>query len=122
MLLALLLACDLSRFGAYTCDAYCGQVLDRTQTCATEMALAECEAADVPEGYDCEEYSEERLAEFASRGRPDWAGQSRREMLESCEADVIASDKTDAACQAETATLNNIECDDLLTLLGDLGG
>jgi hypothetical protein len=122
MLLALLFACDLSRFGAYTCDAYCDQVLDRTQTCAAEMALAECEAADVPADYDCEEYSEERLAEFASQGRPDWAGQSRTEMLDSCRADILASGKTDAACQAETATINNVACEDLLTLLGDLGG
>ncbi len=122
MTLLLLLACDLSRFGAYSCDEYCGQVLDRTQECAAEAALAECEAADVPDDFDCEEYSDEQLANYASRGNPEWAGQTRIEMLEDCEADVERSGKSDASCQAETATLNNLECDDLLSLLGQLSG
>jgi hypothetical protein len=120
MLLVLLAACNLSRFGAYTCDEYCDQVLNRTETCAEEAALAECEAADVPDDFDCEEYSEDQLAQYASRGRPDWAGQTRVEMLESCEADIQTSGKSDASCQAETATLNNIACEDLLTLLAQL--
>lgn len=113
-----LFACDLSKYGAYTCDEYCGQVIGKTEECAEAAALAECEDAGIDS--DCSVFTEEELAAYAAQGREDWAGASKEEMLASCQGDLASAGKTDAECQAETATLNNIECTDLLSLLGQI--
>jgi predicted nucleotide-binding protein len=104
------------KIGAYTCDEYCEQVLDKTGECAQEQADAAC-AAD-PQA--CKDFSDEDLAAFAAQGNPDWEGKNRQQMVDDCNVDI--ADKDDAACQAETATLNNLSCDDILSLIGNLGG
>ena len=120
MLLLLLAACiDLTQFGAYSCDAYCEQVIDKTEACAEDWAREQCEAAG---GTDCGALSDEELADYASQARDDWDGASRKEMVGSCQEDLAASEKTDASCQAETATLNNLTCDQILDTLGSLAG
>ena len=103
-------------YGAYTCDEYCDQVLDKTDACAEEQYDAEC--AQAPEA--CEEYSEEEMAAYAAEGRSDWEGASRDDMLASCNDDLAAAGKTDSECQSETAVLNNLSCDDILSLLGQI--
>lgn len=118
MLLLLLAACDLTKFGAYTCDEYCGQVMDKTEECATQAAEEEC--AQAAGDSVCGELTEEQLSEYASQGRDDWAGKTRKDMLESCNADLESSGKADSACQAETATINNLTCDQILDLLGQI--
>lgn len=113
-----LLACDLlnpENVGAYTCDQYCEEVVAKTDECAQAAFESEC-AADP----DCGEYSESELAEYAAEGRSDWAGAGQDEMIASCEADLAAAGKPDAECQAETAILNNLACDDILVLLGEI--
>lgn len=118
MLILLLAACvDLEKLGAYSCDEYCGQILDKTSECAEAAAKAECEAAG---GTDCDQFTEEQLAEYASVAREDWADSTRAEMETSCQDDIAAAGKTDAACQAETATVNNLTCDQVLDALGTL--
>lgn len=118
MLLLLLVACvDLEKLGAYSCDEYCEQMLDKTSECAETAARQECEAAG---GTDCDQFTEEQLAEYASVAREDWADKTRNEMVGSCQDDIAASGKTDAACQAETATVNNLTCDQVLDALGTL--
>lgn len=120
MLLLLLAACiDLESLGAYSCDEYCEQVLDKTEECGEAVAQAECEAAG---GTDCSEFTEEQLAEYASQAREDWSGASRNDMVKSCKEDIAASEKTDASCQAETATINNLTCDQILDTIGSLAG
>ena len=119
MLLALtLLACDLTQFGAYTCDQYCEQVLDKTTECTQQKLDQEC--TELGESA-CAELKESDVSDYASQSREDWAGQTREQMITSCKDDIAASGKTDASCQAETATINNITCDDLLNLIGALG-
>lgn len=118
MLLLILAACiDLTQFGAYSCDEYCEQILDKTEECAEAWAQEQCEAAG---GTDCSSLSEEELAEYASQAREDWSGASRNEMVGSCKEDIAAAEKTDASCQAETATINNLTCDQILDTLGGL--
>ena len=118
MLLLLLAACiDLEQFGAYSCDEYCEQVLDKTEECAEQVLQSECESAG---GTDCETLTEEELAEYASRGREDWADATRTDMVKSCKEDIAGSGKTDAACQAETATINNLSCDQILDTISTL--
>ncbi len=118
LLLSLLLpACDLEKLGAYACDEYCDQALDKTSECAEEAAQQECEDAG---GTDCDVFTEEQLAEYASVAREDWAESSRAEMIASCQTDIEEAEKTDAACQAETATFNNITCDQMLDTLSAL--
>ncbi len=117
MLLLLLAACiDLEKLGAYSCDEYCEQVLDKTEECAEAAVQAECEAAGQA---DCE-FTDAELAEYASTAREDWADASRNEMVGSCKEDIAASGKTDTQCQAETATINNLTCDQILDTLGSL--
>jgi len=113
-----LLACDLSRFGAYSCSDYCEQVMQRTEVCTQEKIDQEC--AELGEEA-CSQASESDVSTYASQGREDWAGQSRDQMLASCQGDVETSGKSEASCQAETATINNISCQDLLGLIGALG-
>lgn len=111
----LLSACvDLEKLGAYSCEEYCDQVLDKTSECAEEAAREECEDAG---GTDCDQFTEEQLAEYASAAREDWAESSRAEMIASCQSDIAEAEKTDASCQAETATFNNITCDQMLDTL-----
>jgi hypothetical protein len=113
-LLLLTVACDLlnpEAVGAYTCDEYCGEVVAKTDECAQ----AACEADP-----DCAAYSEAEMAEYAAQGRDDWAGASSDDMLASCESDLASAGKTDTQCQAETAVLNNLTCDELLGLLGQI--
>jgi hypothetical protein len=115
---ALLAGCDqLEKVGAYTCDQYCDQVLAKTTECATAAAKEQCEAAG---GTDCDTLSEDELSAYAAEGRDDWAGASKDEMIASCEDDIASAGKTDAECQAETATINNLSCDDILDLLGEI--
>ncbi|MDP2309038.1 MAG: hypothetical protein Q8P18_23645 [Pseudomonadota bacterium] len=115
LLLSLVLAgCDLTKLGAYSCDEYCDQVLSKTSECAEQAAQDECEAAG---GTDCDAFSEEQLAEYASTAREDWAESSRAEMVASCQSDITEAGKTDTACQAETATINNLTCDQILDTL-----
>ena len=115
--LTLALACDLSKYGAYDCEAYCDQVLTKTEACTQDAIDAQCaELGDTA----CKAATESDLSEYASQSRSDWAGQSRRELVDSCNSDVAASGKTEAQCLAETATINNITCDDLLGLLESL--
>lgn len=109
--------CDLEKFGAYTCDEYCDQVLDKTSECAEVQVQRECEAAG---GTDCDSFTEEQLAEYASTAREDWAEASRAEMVASCQADLAEAEKTDSACQAETATINNLTCDQILDTLSEI--
>ncbi len=107
-------ACELfnpESVGAYTCDEYCGEVVSKTDECA-EVACSE--------NPDCASYNEAEMADYAAQGRDDWAGASRSDMLASCEADLSAAGKSDTECQAETALLNNLSCDDLLGLLGQI--
>lgn len=114
LLLLVLTACDLfnaESVGAYTCDEYCGEVVDKTDECAEEACAADAE---------CASYSDAEMAEYAAKGRDDWAGASRDDMLASCESDLASAGKSDTECQAETAVLNNISCDDLLSLLGQI--
>jgi hypothetical protein len=120
MLIVLLAACiDLESLGAYTCDEYCGQVIDKTAQCAEEAAIAECEAAAET---DCPEFSDAELGEYAASARTDWADASRAEMVASCDADIQASGKSDTECEAETATLNNLECSQILDVIDALDG
>ncbi len=117
LLFALLAGCiDLESVGAYSCDEYCEQVLAKTETCAEESATAACEAS----GSACGELTEEQLAAYAAEGRDDWAGASRAAMIDSCNADIEEVGKQDAACQAETATINNLSCEQILDLLGQI--
>jgi hypothetical protein len=114
LLFIALTACDLfnaESVGAYTCDEYCGEVIDKTDECAEEACAAD---------PDCASYTDEEMAEYAAEGRDDWAGASRDEMLASCESDLASAGKSDTECQAETAVLNNISCTDLLGLLGQI--
>jgi hypothetical protein len=118
MLLVLLLAaCDLEKFGAYTCDEYCEQMLDKTEECATAAARSECESAG---GANCDQITDEQLATYASQAREDWADSSKNEMIASCKEDIAASQKADAECQAETATINNLTCDQILDTIQSL--
>lgn len=113
-----LLGCDLlnpEAIGAYTCDQYCDEVVAKTDECA-QAAYEDACAADP----DCAEYSESDMSDYAAQGRSDWAGASSDEMIASCEADLTSAGKTDTECQAETAILNNLTCDELLGLLGDI--
>ncbi len=115
ILLSVLLAgCDLEKIGAYTCDEYCDQVLTKTEECAEAAATQTCEDAG---GTDCGGLTEGQLGEYASTAREDWANSSRVEMIASCNADIAAAEKTDASCQAETATINNLTCDQILDTL-----
>ncbi len=117
LFLTLVLACDLSKYGAYDCEAYCDQVLTKTETCTQESIDAQCaELGDAA----CKTATEGDLSEYASQGRSDWAGQSRRELVDSCNSDVAASGKSEAECLAETAAINNITCAELLGLLESL--
>ena len=118
ILLAILLAgCNLEKLGAYTCDEYCDQVLTKTEECAEVAATQACEDAG---GTDCGGLTEEQLAEYASTARDDWADASRAEMIASCNADIEAAEKTDASCQAETATINNLTCAQILDTLSTI--
>ena len=113
LLFIALTACDLfnaESVGAYTCDEYCGEVIDKTDECAEEACAAD---------PDCASYTDEEMAEYAAEGRDDWAGASRDEMLASCESDLASAGKSDTECQAETAVLNNISCTDLLGQIRD---
>ncbi|MBM4367761.1 MAG: hypothetical protein FJ102_16230 [Deltaproteobacteria bacterium] len=98
-------------YGAYTCDEYCEQVVSKTDECAEE------ECANNPE---CGEYSEEDLSAYAAEGRDDWEGASKQDMVDSCNDDLGSADKSDSECQAETAVLNNLTCDEILSLLGEI--
>jgi hypothetical protein len=118
MLVLLLAACDLfnpESVGAYTCDAYCEQVVGKTDECAQQQFDAAC-AGDSA----CGEYSESDLGAYAGQGRDDWADAGKDEMVASCNDDLASAGKTDTECQAETAVLNNLSCDDILSLLGDM--
>lgn len=111
------LACDLlnpENLGIYTCDDYCDQVVTKTEECA----VAQCEAD--PESCGGGEFTEEDLAAYAASGREDWEGKSKRDMVGSCNDDLEAAAKSDTECQAETALINNLTCDEMLTLLGDI--
>ncbi|MDP2316078.1 MAG: hypothetical protein Q8P41_24490 [Pseudomonadota bacterium] len=115
LLFSMLLAgCDLEKLGAYSCDEYCDQVLSKTSECAEVAAQQECVDAG---GTDCSGLTEEQLAEYASTAREDWADSTRAEMVASCQADIEEAEKTDTACQAETATINNLTCDQILDTL-----
>lgn len=101
MFLLILAACvDLEQLGVYSCDEYCEQVLDKTEECAAE--------------------ADAELAEYASTARDDWAGKERADMVASCQADVVDAGKTDTECQAETGTINNLTCDQILDVLSGL--
>ncbi len=118
MFFFLLAACDLfnpEQVGAYTCDQYCDQVVSKTDECAQQSFEDKC-AADTA----CGEYSESDLGDYAAQGRDDWAGSTKTDMVASCNDDLAAAGKTDTECQAETALLNNLTCDDILGLLGDM--
>lgn len=114
LLTVLLAGCDLEKIGAYSCDEYCDQVLTKTEKCAEVAATRACEEAG---GTDCAGLTGEQLAEYASTAREDWADSSRVEMIASCNADIAAAEKTDASCQAETATINTLTCDQILDTL-----
>ncbi len=47
-MLLLLLGCDLTQIGAYTCDEYCDQVISKTEECASVYAEDQCAEAGVP--------------------------------------------------------------------------
>lgn len=109
------LACDLlnpENLGAYTCDEYCDQVVSKTDECAQADCTANPDA--------CGGYTEEDLAAYAASGRSDWEGASRDEMVSSCNDDLEAAAKSDAECQTETAIVNNLTCDEMLQLLGQI--
>ncbi len=111
-------ACDLfnpESLGAFTCDQYCDEVVGKTNECA-QAAFDEACAANP----DCGEYAEGDLADYASEGRSDWAGATEDDMIASCESDLSAAGKTDTECQAETAVLSNLTCDQILELLGTI--
>ncbi len=112
-----LTACDLlaEAVGAYTCDEYCNEVVAKTDECAQVAYEADCES-----NPGCAAYSDEELAAYAAEGREDWAGASKTDMLASCEADLSSAGKADTECQAETALINNLTCDEILQLLGDI--
>ncbi len=121
MLILSLLACELfdpSKVGAYSCSEYCPQVIDKTDACAEAQYEAECAKLD----SGCPEYSEDELQAYAAEGNGDWGTKSKEEMLSSCEADLAASEKSETQCNAETATINNLSCDEILGLIGGLGG
>lgn len=102
-LLFSLVACDLfnpEQVGAYTCDEYCDQVVGKTAECAEEQA--------------------KQVDEFAAEGREDWAGATEDAMVASCNDDLASAGKSDTECQAETALINNITCDEILRLLGNI--
>ena len=110
----LLSGCDFEKLGAYTCDEYCEQVLTKTEECAEIAATDACEDAG---GTECGGLTDEQLGDYAATARSDWKDKSRVEMVASCNADIEAAEKTDAACQAETATINNLTCDQILGTL-----
>lgn len=118
LILISLLGCELfnpESLGAFTCDEYCDEVVSKTNECAQAAFDDECAA-----NPDCGEYAESDLADYASEGRSDWAGATRDDMIASCESDLSAAEKTDTECQAETAVLNNLTCDEVLQLLGTI--
>lgn len=118
MFFLLLAACDLfnpESVGAYTCDQYCEQVVSKTDECAQQQFDESC-----AQNPDCGEYSESDLGAYAAQGRDDWADAGKDEMVASCNDDLASAGKTDTQCQAETAVLNNLSCDDILSLLGDI--
>jgi hypothetical protein len=109
--------CDLTKIGAYTCDEYCDQVVGKAQTCAQDAIHDECVAAGES---NCDEMTQDQIADYISQARDDWKGKGKQEMIDSCNDDITAAGKTDASCQAETATINNLSCDDILGLIGDI--
>jgi hypothetical protein len=118
-MLLFLLGCDLTQIGAYTCDEYCDQVISKTEECAAVYAADACEAEGVP-ADQCDSDAWEEVQAYAGQEREDWASANRNEMVGSCQEDLEASGKSDTTCQAETGTLNNLSCDQILDLLGEL--
>jgi hypothetical protein len=128
VLFAFLLACnlgDLTKYGAYGCEDYCVQVLAKTEGCAQEQFDAQglcADSAASDSGLDCSALSDEQVAEYASQAQSSWAGQSREAMIGSCNEQLEASGKPEAQCMAETGAVNALTCDQILQLLGGLGG
>lgn len=120
-MLFLLLGCDLEKLGAYDCSQYCDQVIAKTEECASEYATAQCEAEGVP-AEQCDPDAWGEVQEYAGQAREDWEGADRDQMVASCQEDIEESGKADTTCQAETATINNLTCDQILDLLGELAG
>lgn len=123
MLFLALLSCQLvnpEAVGAYDCSAYCDQVVSKTETCSAEYYQDVCDDSGMDSA--CAMADDEQLAEYASQGNSDWKGKSRADMVGSCNADLAADPKTELECQASTATLNNMSCDQILALIGDIGG
>lgn len=121
MLILSFLACELidpAKYGAYSCADYCGQVVDKADSCAEQKYEDECAQLD----SGCPEYSEEELQAYAKEGNADWGTKSKSEMLSSCQDDLDSSGKSEAECNAETATINNLSCDEILNVIGGLGG
>jgi hypothetical protein len=97
------MACNLlnpEKAGIYGCDQYCDQLIGKAETCANEAGLS--------------------LDEFAADADPEWKGKGKQEIIDSCNEKI--KDKSEASCQAETGTFNNLSCDDILSTIGTLGG
>jgi hypothetical protein len=121
MVFLLVPACQLfdpATYGAVTCDEYCGEVLDRVEVCAQEQAETDCLAAGGTQAECSQNISDQEMSAYASEGNASWDGKSRAQMVASCKDSV--SVKSEAQCAAETATINNLSCDDLLGLIGGM--
>jgi hypothetical protein len=114
-----LLGCDLTKVGAYDCSEYCDQVIAKTQECGEQAAHDQCVEAGGTE-EECSATSWEDVQAYAGEAREDWADASKDDMIASCEQDIEESGKTDASCEAETATINNVTCDQILDTIETL--
>jgi hypothetical protein len=123
MLLLSFLACDLfnpEAVGAFDCSAYCDQVVSKTETCSAEYYQDLCDDSGMDSA--CAMASDEQLSEYAAQGNEDWEGKSRDEMVGACNSDLAENPKTEIECQSQTAALNNTSCQQILSLIGQMGG
>lgn len=118
MFLILLLGCNLlDKIGAKDCEEYCQTLIDKADACAQERYDEACASGDTAICND----DANAIGDWVSSVKPDWADQGADEMVDSCNSE-IASSKTEAECLAETAAINNLTCDQILTTVEAVGG
>jgi hypothetical protein len=96
-MLIFLLSCQYlnpEKAGIYGCDEYCEQLISRTEVCADEEGLT--------------------VDELVATVKPDWEGLSRDEIITNCDQMITDQGKSEASCQTETGTFNNLSCDDII--------
>ncbi len=91
LLVLMMNGCILEAIGAYTCDAYCSGISDKVENCAED------------EGLTFE----------------DFAGGDKATVLDKCQDEIDGRGLSDLQCQAETATINNLSCDQIVDTVAD---